>query len=339
MYHFEDLIHGVTLEERVYRHRCVEAWSMVIPWIGFPVSTLHQAVRADLEGEVRPVLHARRSVRRCPACACRCLQWPYTEGLRMDEAMHPLTIFGVGLYGKVMPNQDGAPIRFVVPWNYGFKSMKSIVKIRFVESSRSTPGSSPLRTIWLLRERQSDGGSSAVEPGARSPAAWPLQKPRDRRCSTAMPIRSRDVHRNGFEVQLLTSRDPATSVALAAEASRFLAASFQRSTWPSADEAPGLHRVAVHGDLSANPLSDVTNGTGDWTIRFVCLTLAITPLRQVTGWNLLIRFRRMIGLFAFFYGTLALSDLPHRSIGSPASSCRATCRVAAVARLAVSVAD
>ena len=111
---------------------------MVIPWVGFPLGPLHQAARADVAREVRRVHDQAGARPRCPASRRGALEWPYVEGLRMDEAMHPLTILAVGLYGRVLPNQNGAPIRLVVPWKYGFKSIKSIVKIRFVEQQPPT---------------------------------------------------------------------------------------------------------------------------------------------------------------------------------------------------------
>lgn len=138
-YQLEDLLSKVDLEERIYRLRCVEAWSMVVPWIGFPL--------ADLIKQFQPTSKAkyiefetlyRPKEMRGQQSRFATIDWPYVEGLRMDEAMHPLTLMAVGLYGKVMPNQNGAPIRLVVPWKYGFKSIKSIVKIRFVEKQPKT---------------------------------------------------------------------------------------------------------------------------------------------------------------------------------------------------------
>jgi sulfoxide reductase catalytic subunit YedY len=132
VYHLEDILKGQTLEDRIYRHRCVEGWSMVIPWVGFPLS--------DFIKKCEPTSKANfvefttlYDLRQMPGVAVPILPWPYLEGLRMDEAMHPLTILVVGLYGEVLPNQDGAPLRLAVPWKYGFKHAKSIVKIRFVE--------------------------------------------------------------------------------------------------------------------------------------------------------------------------------------------------------------
>ncbi len=134
---FEDLIKPHQLEERVYRMRCVEAWSMVLPWVGIPL--------ADIIKRFEPTSKARYVAfqtlvdpERMPNQKSRVLDWPYVEGLRMDEAMNPLTILAVGLYGEVMPNQNGAPIRLVTPWKYGFKGIKSIVSIRFQESEPPT---------------------------------------------------------------------------------------------------------------------------------------------------------------------------------------------------------
>ncbi|KLK91102.1 sulfoxide reductase catalytic subunit YedY [Microvirga vignae] len=135
----EDLIKSSTLEERIYRMRCVEGWSMVIPWVGFPLANLIKRVEplgsakyVAFETANRPdEMSGLRSV--FPV-----LDWPYREGLRLDEAMHPLTILAVGLYGETLPNQNGAPIRLVVPWKYGFKGIKSITRISFVERQPQT---------------------------------------------------------------------------------------------------------------------------------------------------------------------------------------------------------
>jgi len=136
-YQLEDFIKPFKLEERIYRHRCVEAWSMVIPWLGFPM--------ADLIKRVEPLPSAKyielttlNDPKQMPGVRFPVLQWPYVEGLRLDEAMHPLAIFAVGVYGKMLPNQNGAPLRHVIPWKYGFKGTKSIVKIRFTEKQPST---------------------------------------------------------------------------------------------------------------------------------------------------------------------------------------------------------
>ena len=136
-FQLEDVLKGLALEERVYRLRCVEAWSMVIPWIGIPLGAIlrrykptSKAKYVALETVMRPS--------EMPGQRTRVLDWPYVEGLRIDEAMHPLSILAVGLYGKSLLNQNGAPLRLVVPWKYGFKSIKSIVGIRFTEREPPT---------------------------------------------------------------------------------------------------------------------------------------------------------------------------------------------------------
>jgi sulfoxide reductase catalytic subunit YedY len=155
VWNLEDILKGMTLEDRIYRLRCVEAWSMVIPWVGFPLS--------EFIKRVQPTSRARfvefvtlADAAQMPGLRVPSLRWPYVEGLRMDEAMHPLTILGVGLYGEVMPNQNGAPIRVVIPWKYGFKSAKSIVKIRFVEQQ-------PLNS-WQRAQPNEYGFYSNVNP-------------------------------------------------------------------------------------------------------------------------------------------------------------------------------
>lgn len=132
-YDFDDLVKPHALEERVYRMRCVEGWSMVIPWVGIPLGDVIR--RFDPTPRARFVeFTTLLDSRQMPGQRSYVLQWPYVEGLRLDEAMHPLTILAVGLYGVALPNQDGAPLRLVVPWKYGFKGIKSIVRIRFVTS-------------------------------------------------------------------------------------------------------------------------------------------------------------------------------------------------------------
>ena len=133
----EDILKPHALEERIYRLRCVEAWSMVIPWVGFPLGDLLK--RFEPSSKARYV--AFKTVMRpseMPGQRFPVLDWPYVEGLRIDEAMHPLAIMAVGLYGESLPNQNGAPMRLVVPWKYGFKSIKSIVEIRFTEKAPPT---------------------------------------------------------------------------------------------------------------------------------------------------------------------------------------------------------
>jgi len=159
-YTLEDILKPHALEERVYRMRCVEAWSMVIPWLGFPL--------ADLLKRFEPTSSAKyvqfqtiMDPENLPGQRNPVLRWPYVEGLRIDEAMHPLTLMAVGLYGKEMPNQNGAPIRLVVPWKYGFKSIKSIVRISFVEQEPATS--------WNLAGPREYGFYSNVNPTVDHP--------------------------------------------------------------------------------------------------------------------------------------------------------------------------
>lgn len=148
------------LEERIYRHRCVEAWSIVVPWIGFPLNALIKAVEpADKARYV--AFQSLYDPKQMPQGRYAGIPFPYVEGLRMDEAMHPLTLLAVGLYDEVLPNQNGAPVRLVVPWKYGFKSIKSIVKIRFVEKQ-------PPAT-WNLANSQEYGFYSNVNPAVDHP--------------------------------------------------------------------------------------------------------------------------------------------------------------------------
>lgn len=133
----EELLKLAPLEERIFRMRCVEGWSMVIPWIGFSLSELIK--RVEPTGAAKYLeFHTLADARQMPGLKSSVLQWPYVEGLRLDEAQNPLTTLALGLYGEVMPNQNGAPVRLVIPWKYGFKSGKSIVKIRFVEKQPIT---------------------------------------------------------------------------------------------------------------------------------------------------------------------------------------------------------
>ena len=133
----DDLFKQVQFEERLYRHRCVEAWSMVIPWVGYSLSELiKQCDPLPSAKYVQFLSYYDKRVEKWASDSA--IYWPYTEGLRMDEAMHPLTLLTFGLYGEVLPNQNGAPIRVVLPWKYGFKSAKSIVTIRFVDKEPPT---------------------------------------------------------------------------------------------------------------------------------------------------------------------------------------------------------
>jgi sulfoxide reductase catalytic subunit YedY len=136
-YDIEELLKLAPLEERVYRMRCVEGWSMVIPWVGFPLSEIIK--RAEPNSKAKYVEFVTLMDKaQMPGQKVAVLEWPYVEGLRMDEAMHPLAILCMGLYGDVLPNQNGAPVRIVVPWKYGFKSIKSIVSIEFSDRKPAT---------------------------------------------------------------------------------------------------------------------------------------------------------------------------------------------------------
>jgi len=157
-----------SLEERVYRLRCVEAWSMVIPWIGIPLRSVIKAVEPSSKAEFM-AFETVYAPDQMPGQRRNVLLWPYVEGLRMDEATHPLTILSVGLYGESLLNQNGAPLRLLVPWKYGFKSIKSIVKIRFVESQ-------PPPT-WNLSAPREYGFCSNVNPRVSHPR-WSQAKER-----------------------------------------------------------------------------------------------------------------------------------------------------------------
>ena len=133
----EDILKPHALEERIYRLRCVEAWSMVIPWVGFSLGDLLKRFRPNSKAKY-VAFETLHDPKQMPGQRSPVLEWPYVEGLRIDEAMHPLSILAVGMYGKVLPNQNGAPLRLIVPWKYGFKSIKSIVKIHFQETQPPT---------------------------------------------------------------------------------------------------------------------------------------------------------------------------------------------------------
>ena len=185
----DDLRRLGTLEERVYRMRCVEAWSMVIPWAGLPLAKLFQAV--EPMGSAKYVaIETLLAPDRMPGQKTKVLEWPYVEGLRIDEAMHPLTILAMGIYGRELPPQDGAPVRLVVPWKYGFKGIKSIVKIALVDSQP--------QTTWNRQAPNEYGFYANVNPEVDHPRWSQATEQRigetgaERRCrSMAMPSRLR----------------------------------------------------------------------------------------------------------------------------------------------------
>lgn len=190
----EDLIAPHQLEERVYRFRCVEAWSMVVPWLGFSL--------ADLLKKVEPTSDAKyvyfetlNDPKQFPEQASKLstFPWPYREGLRIDEAMHPLSFMSVGLYGKALPNQNGAPIRLIVPWKYGFKSIKSIVKIHF---SKTQPV-----TTWNTLQSSEYGFYANVNPEVSHPR-WSQANERRLPSSLFKPNRVPTLKFNGYEKEV-----------------------------------------------------------------------------------------------------------------------------------------
>ncbi|MGH9402457.1 MAG: protein-methionine-sulfoxide reductase catalytic subunit MsrP [Terriglobia bacterium] len=164
----DSLMRLAPLEERIYRHRCVEAWSIVVPWIGFPLSVLIKQVAPTSKAKY-VAFQSLYDSKEMPEGRYAGIPFPYLEGLRMDEAMHPLTLLCFGMYGETLPNQDGAPVRLVVPWKYGFKSIKSIVKISFV-------GKQP-PTTWNLANSHEYGFYSNVNPHVDHPR-WSQAKER-----------------------------------------------------------------------------------------------------------------------------------------------------------------
>ena len=193
-YALEDLLKGVVLEERIYRLRCVEAWSMVIPWIGFPLSVLLKRVQPTSRAKYVEFTTVQRP-EEMPGqrSLTGLIDWPYREGLRIDEAMHPLTLMAVGLYGRVLPNQNGAPLRLVVPWKYGFKSAKSIVKIRLMEQ---VP-----HTSWNQLAPNEYGFYSNVNPDVDHPR-WSQKFERRLPSSLFNPNRIQTLPFNGYAEQV-----------------------------------------------------------------------------------------------------------------------------------------
>jgi methionine sulfoxide reductase catalytic subunit len=164
----EDILKPHAMEERIYRLRCVEAWSMIVPWMGFPLADLIKRFKPTSKAkyvELTTLLDPKQ----LPYQRYNILEWPYVEGLRIDEAMHPLTLMVTGVYGKWLPAQNGAPLRLMVPWKYGFKSVKSIVKINFVEKQP--------RTAWNISAPQEYGFYANVNPAVDHPR-WSQAKER-----------------------------------------------------------------------------------------------------------------------------------------------------------------
>jgi methionine sulfoxide reductase catalytic subunit len=156
----DEILKLAPLEERIYRHRCVEAWSIVVPWVGYSFSTIAKLVEPNANAKF-VAFESYFDRKQMPLWNRAGINLPYVEGLRIDEAMHPLTLLGVGMYGETLPNQDGAPVRMVIPWKYGFKSIKSIVKIKFVKTQPPT--------TWNITNASEYGFYSNVNPKVDHP--------------------------------------------------------------------------------------------------------------------------------------------------------------------------
>jgi methionine sulfoxide reductase catalytic subunit len=189
----DELMKLAPMEERIYRLRCVEGWSMVIPWVGFSLAELIRQV--EPQGSAKYVEFVTLADRQTmPGVGSNVLLWPYVEGLRMDEARHPLTMLAFGMYGEVLPNQNGAPVRLVVPWKYGFKSGKSLVKIRFVEKEP--------RTAWNIAAAHEYGFYSNVNPDVPHPR-WSQATERRIGDEGGLLAKRRKTERfNGYEAQV-----------------------------------------------------------------------------------------------------------------------------------------
>ena len=191
-YTLEDLLKLSAQEERVYRLRCVEGWSMVVPWVGYSLAELIK--RVEPLGSAKYVeFLTLADPKTMPFVGSAVLDWPYAEGLRMDEAMHPLTLLTFGMYGEVLPNQNGAPVRLVVPWKYGFKSAKSIVKIRFTDKQPAT--------AWNKAARQEYGFYSNVNPNVDHPR-WSQASERRIGEDGLFAKKRKTLMLNGYEAQV-----------------------------------------------------------------------------------------------------------------------------------------
>ena len=310
----EDLLKGHALEERVYRLRCVEAWSMVIPWVGVPL--------ADVLKRFKPTSKAKyvafKTVMRpaeMPGQRYDVLEWPYVEGLRIDEAMHPLAILAVGLYGKTLPNQNGAPLRLITPWKYGFKGIKSIVEIRFTE--RQPP------TSWNISAPHEYGFYANVNPKVDHPR-W--SQARERRIGGGLfESRVATLMFNGYEQEVaalykgmdleeILSRAEARPTADPAVCRRLVVrrvlkpALFVLCLLPLASLVWRAFEIGGT-NLGANPVEKIQDTLGQWGLRFLLITLAVTPLRDWFNAPWLIQLRRMLGVYRLLLRAAALPDL------------------------------
>lgn len=187
-YTLEDILKPHALEDRIYRFRCVEAWSMVVPWLGFPLKDL--VARFEPNSKAKYIeFTTLEDKQQMPAQRTRALDWPYVEGLRMDEAMHPLALMTVGVYGRSLPPQNGAPLRLIVPWKYGFKSGKSIVRIRFTEKMPAT--------TWAVMAPSEYGFYANVNPDVDHPR-WTQSRERRLPASLFSPNWQKTLPFNGY---------------------------------------------------------------------------------------------------------------------------------------------
>ena len=285
---------------------------MVIPWRGFPLRDLIGRVEPTLAGEVRGVHDAARPGADAGAAARASSTGRTSRGCGMDEAMHPLTLMATGLYGRDLPNQNGAPLRLVVPWKYGFKSIKSIVRISLRRATaaddagtRSAPDE-----YGFYANVNPRGGPPALEPGAASGASA-----RCRRRPTLMF--------NGYGEQvarLYCGHGPPEGLLTGASAAarrRDAPQDRQPRRQPDPSRSPRRRLPRRRRSRSScswwtsrpagsavEPVEAITHRTGWWALTLLLVTLAVTPIRRLTGWNPLIKLRRPLGLFAFFYATL-----------------------------------
>ena len=191
-YRLEDLLKLSAQEDRIYRLRCVEGWSMVIPWVGYSLARLVEKVEPLGNAKFVEFI-SQADPKTMPFVGSRVLDWPYVEGLRMDEAMHPLTLLAFGMYGEVLPNQNGAPVRLVVPWKYGFKSGKSLVRIRFTDREP--------KTAWNKAAANEYGFYSNVNPNVDHPR-WSQATERRIGEDGLFAKRRKTLMFNGYEAQV-----------------------------------------------------------------------------------------------------------------------------------------
>ena len=295
-YDIVELIKNFTQEERIYRLRCVEAWSMVIPWVGFPIAELLKEV--DPKPEAKYV-HFQTVLRpdQMPGQKSRGgLDWPYVEGLRIDEAMNPLAIFATGMYGKPLVAANGAPIRVVVPWKYGFKSIKGIVQIDLVEEM---PVSS-----WMNAAPNEYGFYSNVNPEVSHPR-W--SQATERRIGE---FGRRDTLKfNGYEeeVAYLYEGMDLTGKLLMKQIRDTLQKNW---LWIIVNVGALLPLLWLAWDILlqnlVDPVGALTLRTGKAAIILLILSLAVTPINFMTGYRPIIKVRKSLGLFAFLYVSLHL---------------------------------